>query len=212
MYSQLQLTKEFLISFSGLTQFVVSKESDNLILSCKNPSKCIYKINMSESNIGLEALDLGHPLSSCLIQLSKYHRKYTDGLQSMVSEESVMDGKESSSLKESDRDEDVDGCLTLPSVQDNFQPYQLKSKNRRTSLPPRFRMNDNHSQIICTTDNRTDLEKLMAIARKLNQIYTKEELAENCRVCKRDLLISEVSPQGIAVSYTHLTLPTIYSV
>ena len=189
MYKQLQDEKESLITLNRLAQLVVTKESDTLILKSRKLCKIIYKNNMLNADNSLEALDLHHPIVGWVTQMSRYHRNKVEYVQNMVMEENV--------LNDTKVINEPDGCLTAPSVKDGFKPHQLKSKRRRVSLPPKYRMNDQYSQIDCTSDNRTDLEKLRSIMRKINQIYTKRELEENCRVCKRDLLVSEVSDQGL---------------
>ena len=85
-----------------------------------------------------------------------------------------------------------------PAVEDNFTPHQLKSKRRRASLPSRCKMDDRNSIILHSEDDRTDLQKLKSVIRKLQHIHTKEEIEFYCKVCRRDLLIPEQSPKGVS--------------
>ena len=58
-------------------------------------------------------------------------------------------------------------------------------------------MDDSKSLILHPHDDRSELQKLQSVIRKLQQIHTREELEFLCKVCKRDLLIPEQSEEGV---------------
>merc|ERR1711954_209958 len=86
---------------------------------------------------------------------------------------------------------------TKPQIEKQFTVNQLKSKKRRKSLPHRFKMDDKNSIILATPDQRTDLQKLRAIMRKLHCIFSPQEMKFYSKEVQRDLYIPEITSNNV---------------
>ena len=86
---------------------------------------------------------------------------------------------------------------TQPKIEKQFTVNQLKSKKRRKSLPHRFKMDDRNSIILATPDQRTDLQKLKAIMRKLHCIFSPQEMKFYSKEVQRDLYIPEITSNNV---------------
>ena len=84
-----------------------------------------------------------------------------------------------------------------PRIEKKFTVNKLKSKKRRKSLPHRFKMDDRNSIILATPDQRTDLQKLKAIMRKLHCIFTPKEMKFYSNEVQRDLYIPETTSNNV---------------
>ena len=86
---------------------------------------------------------------------------------------------------------------TQPKIEKQFTVNKLKSKKRRKSLPHRFKMDDKNSIILATPDQRTDLQKLRAIMRKLHCIFSPQEMKFYSKEVQRDLYIPEITSNNV---------------
>ena len=178
------------------------------------------KIEVQEEAEHIEALDLEHPVIKWTDKLKRrFTASDTDTNNKLVRTSGILMGRNDtptprdfppvleenhiqcevgkSNYSENIDDPVINECPEPPKMKDDFTPHQLKAKCWRSSSPNRFEMEDRQSIVLHTRDEQSDLEKLKSVIKKLQQIHAKVELEFLYRVCRRDLMIPEQSPEGI---------------
>ena len=125
------------------------------------------------------ALDLDHPVLHWLEKMRKHYKVMNTvdidnapgkGSDNLMEEPQYEQSVHSEFVvEESDISEEKDnGEVKPPQVSDDFTPHQLKAKRRRGSLPHCFKMDYSKSLILHPHDDRSELQKLQSVVRKLH--------------------------------------------
>ena len=91
-------------------------------------------------------------------------------------------------------------------IDKHFDEHQLKSKNRRQSLPSRFLFNVKNTEDFSSPDQRSQFEVFESILKKLHQKYSREEYELLCKSCNMDLAVPQISSNGVYLGNNFIRL------